>query len=64
MISIVIRVPLILSLAPEVVVNSHDELVELIHNTTKGVIEGARPVSVGHGYFISTKSFTVEIKSG
>jgi len=51
-----------LSLAPEVVVNSQDELVELIYNYTNGVIKGT--VSVGGGYFVSIKSYVVEIKSG
>ena len=63
MTGISVRVPLQLTLAPGVVVNSQNELIALITSTIKGLIEG-ETASVGGGYNITSNAFTPEITDG
>ena len=64
MTAVVARIPLILTLAPDVVVNTQDELKALISDSVKGLIEGAGEVSVGRGRNISAKNFVPVITNG
>ena len=61
--SIGVRVPLLLVLAPEVVVNSEEELINLINDHIKELIIGGQ-VSVGGGNSVPTESFAVELTTG
>ena len=63
MTDISVRVPLQLTVAPVVVVNSEQELIGLISRTIKGLIEG-ETVPVGGGYNITSTSFTPDITDG
>lgn len=57
-----VRIPLLLTLAPGVIVNSEAELIDLISRTISGLIEGGQ-VSVG-GRNIKSEGFGVELTNG
>ena len=59
----VAKILLILTVAPNVVVNSEPELVALIEESISGLIRGAQG-SVGGGRNIMSKEFSVEIVNG
>ena len=63
MTDITVRVPLLLTLPPGVVVNSEQGLIDLISSKFKGLIEG-EIVSLGGGYNITSRSFTPDITDG
>ena len=61
--SVVAEILLVLTLAPNVDVNSEQELITLIEDSISGLIRGAQG-SVGGGRTIMSNNFSVEIMNG